>query len=104
MNILYLILIIIIISGINNPLELKGTDRYLLEGNGHRLATTLQGAVYSAIDLKTGQRVIVKRSKKCLVEKQCTRDGYFIAEDVRQESKLLKSISNDDSDAGLLLI
>lgn len=84
------------------PNNLFGMDRYLVENDGHRLGNTLQGAVYSAIDFNTGRRVIIKRSKKYLVERHCTRKGFHIDEDVRNEAKLLQSVSHDFSDSGLL--
>ena len=53
----------------------------------------MQGAVYNAIDIKTGRRVVIKTACKQLVHRHLSRQGTFIREDIRKEAKILKNIS-----------
>ena len=88
---------------LNNPnMEIIGKNRYYVENNGNYITNTMQGSVYSAIDIITGRRVIVKQSNKYLVHSNSTKNGIKISENIKTESNLLKNItSNQTSDAGM---
>eukprot|EP01084_Bolivina_argentea_P083755 151630_1 len=78
--------------------ELSGEARFDLK---RQLADTLQGRIYSAIDKKTGEFVVVKETWKQLVKLGKSRDGHTVPENFEEEKKILKYLSSQkDSDEG----
>ena len=91
--------------GIGNSNCIHGLQRYILENNSQAVSSTMQGAVYSAIDSITGRRVVIKCASKQLVYRHASNDGKFIAEDIRKEAQLLWNVSNHSHpDAGNIYI
>ena len=71
--------------------ELSGEARFDLK---RQLADTLQGRIYSAIDKKTGEWVVVKETWKQLVKLGKSRNGRDIHENFEDEKKNLKHLSS----------
>ena len=69
--------------------SINGLKRYIIENNCKPIGLTLQGNVYSAIDIITGRRVVIKRSNKRLVKMNIATNGKNISEDIKNESNLL---------------
>ena len=84
--------------------SLTGLKRYSIENNNKPLTPTMQGSVYSAIDVLTGRRVIIKCAQKNLVHKHISQDGTLISEDIRKEAQILHYISKHrTSDASMFI-
>eukprot|EP01084_Bolivina_argentea_P066164 120618_1 len=67
----------------NNRFELK-----------RKLADTLQGHIYSAIDLNKGQICVVKQTYKKLVRLKITKDGHNVLENFAEERRILRYLSS----------
>ena len=67
--------------------ELSSKDRSHLK---RQLEDTLQGRIYSAIDKRTGEWVVVKTTWKELVKLGKLRNGYKVHENIIQENKILR--------------
>ena len=71
-----------------------------------KLADTLQGHIYLAIDLQHNNRkVVIKETYKTLVESGKSRDGHVVHEDFHNETRILTYLSRQpDADDGFCRI
>ena len=78
----------------NSIKTLSGLKRYIVENDCKPITSTLQGAAYSAIDITTGRKVILKCSSKKLVKSHRCINGKGTSEDIRNEANLLHYITD----------
>ena len=57
------------------------------------IAATLQGRIYAATDLKTGDYTVIKETWKQLVKNGISRDGTPVPEDFFEETRILNKLS-----------
>ena len=75
--------------------KLKHTiNRYAFENNWEPICSTMQGVIYNAIDITTGRRVVVKAGQKYLVDKNLSKYGATLHENMKDEATMLEKISN----------